>query len=66
MMKSFQSAVFLQGSGFEFPNEVWLSWRQSALFEADLAIFSRHVAFEKTGFSNETGRKMFYPGICLI
>ena len=43
-----QSAVFiLQGGRLESPNEVWLCRCQSALFEAGLAISSRHVAFVK-------------------
>ena len=48
-MKKFQSAVFfsLSGGRLESPNEVWLCRRLSALFEAGLAISSRHVAFGK-------------------
>ena len=44
---SILSLFFLQGSGFEFPSEVWLSRCQSALFETSLAISSKYVAFEK-------------------
>ena len=45
--KVFNPQFFLQGSGFEFLSEVWLSRRQSALFKANLTVSNRHVAFGK-------------------
>ena len=44
---SVRDESFLQGGRLESPNEVWLCRRQYALFEAGLAISSRHVAFGK-------------------
>ena len=63
MMKNFQSSVLfsLQGSGFEFLSEVWLSRRQSALFEADLAISSRHVVFGKLVSPMKTEERCSIP-----
>ena len=45
--ESFSLHFFLKGGRLESPNEVWLCRRQSALFEAGLAISSRRVAFVK-------------------
>ena len=48
VLKIFNPRIFfLQGGRLESPSEVWLFQRQSALFEARLAISSRHLAFEE-------------------
>ena len=52
---------FLQGSGFEFLSEVWLSRRQSALFETSFAIFSRHVVFGKLVSPMKTEERCSIP-----
>ena len=65
--ESFSLQFFLHGGRLESPSEAWLFRRQPVLFEVGLAISSRHVAFEKRiGFSDKAGRRIFYPGICLI